>query len=125
MNLYIEFIILLMIIGSYFIIKWKLEKGRKKALKLYDPEKDMSGEFHKLQLKNGKNNKGGVFDTRPDERTDKGIDTIVDNPIRPEQSEGRELLPQTTVSDAGENSPGTGKNSSSIRTRLFGRRKAK
>jgi len=120
MKIYIEFVVLIMVLGAYFIIKWKLERGRKKALKRYDPSKDMSGEFHKLQ--NGNNQKGGVFESRPDEGTDKGIDTIVDNPIRPNESEGRELLPQTTVSDVRENSPSTGKNSSSIRARLFGKR---
>jgi hypothetical protein len=90
MKIYIEFVVLIMVLGAYFIIKWKLERGRKKALKRYDPSKDMSGEFHKLQ--NGNNQKGGVFESRPDEGTDKGIDTIVDNPIRPNESEGRELL---------------------------------
>jgi len=120
MNIYIEFVVLIMVLGTYVIIKSRLDKSRKKALKEYDPEKDMSGEFHKIQ--NGNNQKGGVFESRRDEGTDKGVNTIVDNPIRPEQSEGRELLPPTTVSDAGENSPSTGKNSSSIRARLFGRR---
>jgi hypothetical protein len=59
------------------------------------------------------------------EGTDKGINTIPDNSVGHEQSEGRELLSQTAISDAGKDSSSTRKNSSSIRARLFGRRRNK
>lgn len=127
MKIYIEVIILFIILIAYSLIKLKLNRSKKKALKKYDPIKDMSGDFHKYMEKidNDKNNKGGVFDTRTDERTDKGINTISVDSIRPDQPERRELLPPTTVSDVGKNSPGTGKNSSGVRARLFRRQNRK
>lgn len=101
-----------------------MQRSRKKALKEYDPLKDMSGEKFN-QIQNDKNNKGGVDNTRTDEGTDKGTDTIAVNPIRPEQPKGRELLPKTAISDAGKDSPIPGTNSSTVRRRLFGRRHTK
>ena len=126
MKIYVEVVVIVAIIVTYLFVKAKLERGRKKALKQYNPEKDMSGEVHKLQLENGKNkHKGGVFDTGADENADSGIDTVDFSSVGLEQPEGRELLSTTDVSNAREDSTSTRKNSSSIRKRLFGRRTKK
>jgi len=120
MNIYIEWIVIFALIFTYLIGKLWIRRSRKKALKKYKKEEDMSGDLH-----NGKTNKGGVFNTRTDGGADKGTDAVISNSIRHDQFERRELLPQTDVSDVGEDSSGTGKDSSSIRRRLFGRRKRK
>jgi hypothetical protein len=123
MDIYIEIIVLIFVLIVFLVGKSLLNLDRRRALKKYNPEKDMSGEFHKLQ--NDRTKKGGVFDEGTVRGAGERFDTIIDNSIRPEQSERRELLPTTNVSDVRENSTVPGENSSNFRTRLFGRNSRK
>jgi hypothetical protein len=75
------------------------------------------------QIQNGKSNKGGVFNEGTTSDADKGIDTNFVSSLRYEQLEGRELFPKATTSDVGKDSNSPRKNSTSIRTRLFRRRR--
>jgi hypothetical protein len=121
MKIYIEFIIIIVLISIFLIGKLWIKKSKEKALKEYDISKDMSGELYQIQ--NGKKQPGEFFNARADGRTDKGIDKVSFDSVGHEQPERRELLPQTTISDAGKNSSLPGKNGPGIRERLFGRRK--
>jgi len=130
MNIYIEWVVIIAIMITFIIgILW-IKRSQKKALKEYDPEKDLSRKIHDIQ--NDTTEKGGFFNTRTnegavarDDRTSDTTNTTSVNPIGYEQLEGRELLPKADVSDVGENSNGSRKNSSSIRRRIFGRKNRK
>ena len=117
MNIYLE--VLIIIILMVIFILWKLwySISTKRLLKKYNPT-------------DNKTKKGGVFDKRGIGITEPRIDDTTINLPRPEQPEGRELLPQTDISDVGEDSNSTGENSSSLRRRnpikrLFKRNKKK
>lgn len=117
MDIFIEVIVFLVLLFMFLFWKMWFSISRRRLIKKYNPELDMSGETH-----NDRNQKGGVFNARTDAEPDKGIDTIAVNTIGSEQPEGRELLQKTDVSDAREDSNSTRENSNSPRRRLFRRR---
>lgn len=108
MKIYIEIVIIFIFLS--ILITWKLWNriSKKNAIKKYKPEND-------------KSRKGGVLNTGTIRTDEQGIDSKLINLVGLEQPEGREFLQETTISDAGTNSPGPRKNSKDPR-RLFGKK---
>ena len=117
MKVYLEVIIFLFLLFMFLVwLVWYKLSGwwlRRK----YSPEKDLS-----KKIQNDRSEKGGIFNSTTDGTEDNRIDTITIDSIGSKQSERRELLPKTETSDAGENSPSTGKNRGNIKRRFFRRK---
>ena len=120
-KIYIEVIIILILICM--ILSWRIWLGssRKKLIKNYKPEKDMT---KKLENENEKT-KTGEFDRGRESYRGVGeTDTAIGIPTasisRPEQPQGREFLQTANVSDAGKTSDSNRKNGRGIR-KLLGR----
>jgi len=109
MKLYIELLVVAVLMVVFILWRLWFMLSRWRLKRKYKPEND-------------KARKGGVFDKGAAGRTEQRIDTASDDTVRPEQPEGRQLLPKTAISDAGKDSVSTRKNSKGIR-RLFRRAK--
>ena len=131
MKIYIELVIPLILMLMFIFWRLWFDISRKKILKKYKPELNISRE-----VQNGKNTKGGVFGQTEHGgigATEPRVEPAPLNSIGPEQPEGGKLFQEAVVSAVGEDSTGTGENSTSPREnssdvrrrRLFGRRKRK
>ena len=123
MKIYIELVVFFILLIMFVWWGVWINVSRKKILKKYKPENNLSGENN-----NEKEYKGGIFNggkgTGRTATAEPRVESAPGSIVRPEQSERRELLSETTVDDAGKDSNSTRENSSTIRRRrFFGRRR--
>lgn len=111
-QIYIEIIIIYILI--YMFLFWKIwfYRSRKKLLKKYKPENDLGRlaeeNKKKLLIDNGKTRQGGTFIEGAEriERTESADGNAAADIIRPEQSQGRELLQKADADSVRKNRKG-------------------
>lgn len=102
MKVYIEVVVILILL--FIFLSWKLWEtfSQKRLAKKYKPQND-------------KSRKGGTIDDWTAGTEEQGITPEPPSFVGPEQPERRELFPETTVSDVGEDSSLPRKDSSGVR----------